>query len=577
MERLVEDFTPGRQQAVHRAQPHPRRPRRAARDQGGTARAQRPAARRRSRPDRDLRSTAGRDARGGDHRRRADDAVEYRAAGCVRLSRWRRRGRRARRRSPDLARALASPEILQGLHALAAKAAKLASHRGERRRCDRRCLRWRDGARPGPGQRDRHDASAGDFPDLDPLMALGSSTPLFNTLGHWQQLDLPAAIAATLPTAEGDADVLPLNLVPYIRAAIAEQVDNPADRVTMDVIGLLFDYVFGDPSIPARTAPTVRPDAGAGRQGGVARPQLLQRPGASRRGACSIASPRAPIGATGDETYRAGLRNRGRRGRRHRMSRFRHRRRGVRPRRPRACRLSRPGAPRRRRRPPRTDVASALAAEQGEADRSHVLAFVRDRLTGLDLPFEVRSFVETVWADYLAAVRKASGEAGSEWTAAVGTLDDLLWSIVAKERTGQKARMTRLIPTLIGALRRGCVAVGAPPERTKPFFDALYPLHIAALRPGGSAKPGAAARAAGAPAATPAPRPRRRQPGTAGDRRACRRRRRPRRPRPRPQPQPPMLRRRRAKPRRRSRHPGRSRRPTSTTSSTRWSSAPGSP
>ena len=50
--------------------------------------------------------------------------------------------------------------------------------------------------------------------------------------------------------------------------------------------------------------------------------------------------------------------------------------------------------------------------------------------------------------------------------------------------------MTRLIPTLIGALRRGCVAVGAPPERTKPFFDALYPLHIAALRPGGSAKAG---------------------------------------------------------------------------------------
>ena len=129
------------------------------------------------------------------------------------------------------------------------------------------------------------------------------------------------------------------------------------------------------------------------------------------------------------------------------------------------------------------DVVEALAAEEGEADRSHVRAFVRDRLTGLDLPFEVRSFAETVSADYLTTLRTSGGEDGAGWTSAVSTLDELLWSIVAKERTGQKARLTRMIPTLIGALRRGCIAVGAPAARTKPFFDALYPLHIAALRP----------------------------------------------------------------------------------------------
>jgi hypothetical protein len=129
------------------------------------------------------------------------------------------------------------------------------------------------------------------------------------------------------------------------------------------------------------------------------------------------------------------------------------------------------------------DVAAALQSEQREADRAEVRALVRDKVAGLALPFEVRGFVETVWADYLAVVHRDRGVKSTEWTAAVRTLDDLLWSIVAKERTAQKARLTKLIPTLVTGLRKGSTAVGAPPERTKAFFDALYPLHVAAIKP----------------------------------------------------------------------------------------------
>jgi hypothetical protein len=129
------------------------------------------------------------------------------------------------------------------------------------------------------------------------------------------------------------------------------------------------------------------------------------------------------------------------------------------------------------------EVAAALQSEQSEADRAEVRALVRDRLAGLALPFEVRGFVETVWADYLAAVHRDHGVESTEWTGAVGTLDDLLWSIVAKERTAQKARLTKLIPVLVTGLRKGSIAVGAPPERTKAFFEALYPLHVAAIKP----------------------------------------------------------------------------------------------
>ncbi len=77
------------------------------------------------------------------------------------------------------------------------------------------------------------------------------------------------------------------------------------------------------------------------------------------------------------------------------------------------------------------------------------------------------------------------------------TLDDTLWSIVAKERTAQKARLTKMIPTLIGGLRKGCVALRIPDERASAFFESLYQLHIAAIKP----KIETATASAGTPAA----------------------------------------------------------------------------
>ena len=119
-------------------------------------------------------------------------------------------------------------------------------------------------------------------------------------------------------------------------------------------------------------------------------------------------------------------------------------------------------------------VAVALAAEESDADRAQVRALVRDHLAGLELPFLVRTFAETVWADYLTVLHKNPGPESDAWHAALATLDDLLWSIVVKERTAQKAHLTKMIPGLISGLRRGCTAVAVESERAKSFFDALY-------------------------------------------------------------------------------------------------------
>ena len=353
-------------------------------------------------------------------------------------------------------------------------------------------------APPGPGT-----SAAPAFPSLDPLMALGTSSQLFATLAQWQRLDLPAAIARAAPPAAAGAiegTVVPLNLIPHIRAAIESQFSNDTDRITLDVIALLFDYIFRDRSIPD----PLRSRFGR-LQVPIVKAALLDRSffsdrrHAARQLLDNLAD--AAVGSMHDDSYRlaftalatevvddickdfeidievfrvANLR----------LLAFIDAERQ---------RVTDAAA---------VDMAAALTAEEEELDRSHVRAFLRDRLAGLEVPFDVRAFVETTWAEHLTAVRAQHGPDSDAWIAGVHTLDDMLWSIVAKERTAQKARLTKMIPALIGALRRACVAQQVPPARAKAFFEALYQLHIAAIKPppGVTVVMGAEA----PPAATPA-------------------------------------------------------------------------
>ncbi|MBK7331568.1 MAG: DUF1631 family protein [Betaproteobacteria bacterium] len=341
-------------------------------------------------------------------------------------------------------------------------------------------------------------AARGDMPNIDPLMALGTNSPLFKMLAQWQRLDLPAAIADAAPKAEDGAGVtVPQNLVPYIRLAIADQLEHETDRITMDVIALLFDYVFRDPSIPASLRELFgRLQVPIVKVGLLDRTFFSDREHPARKFIDHLAS--AAIGATGDARYFdafqrtatavvddvcysfeidvAAFAQADRKLTAFIESEARSTESAASP-----------------------DVATALANESQEEDRSAVRAQLRDKLGGIEVPFEVRSFAETVWADFLASVRKRDGAASEALARGLKTVDDLLWSITAKERTGQKARLTKLVPGLVVGLRNGCKALGLDAERTKPFFDELYRLHIEAIKP--------AAAKAEAEAAPPAARP----------------------------------------------------------------------
>ena len=286
------------------------------------------------------------------------------------------------------------------------------------------------------------------------------------------------------------ATVVPLNRIPLIRAAVGDKVVNPTDKITVDVIALLFDYIFRDPSIPESLRSLFGrlqvpdPQSGAARSDLLLRQETSHPPSSrsSRVGGDRCHERRKPIASasnwslTGviDEVCRdfkvdvamfaaADLK----------LQEF------VDAEQRKAASLL------------DDDVAAALVAEETEADRSQVRALIRDRLTGIKVPFEVRGFAETIWVDYLTLVREREGVESEAFRGGIKTLDDLLWSITAKERNAQKARLAKMVPALIRSLRSGGADVQVRDDRMQPFLEAVYKLHMAAIRPKAETAPAA--------------------------------------------------------------------------------------
>ncbi|HEY3177926.1 MAG TPA: DUF1631 family protein [Casimicrobiaceae bacterium] len=320
------------------------------------------------------------------------------------------------------------------------------------------------------------------FPDLDPMLALGGTASTVALLSTLQRMDLPAEVLREAERSLGAKpnSTVPRNLVPYIREMLGPSIQHPAERTTLDVVALLFEYVSRDPSIPDALRPLLGRLQVPILKAALMDPAFFQNPRNPARHTLDLLAA-ATIGAADDPGYCAALQTLATElvdviGRRfeidltafqdadNRLAAFigdesRKTADAVIP-----------------------DIRRAAAAEQDESDRGRVRGLVRDRLAGMDVPAPIRSFVESTWADYLTLLRKEQGEHSVAASEALRTLEDLLWSVVAKERTGQKARLAKMIPTLVMSLRKGGKAVGLPDERAKTFLEELYQLHIAAIK-----------------------------------------------------------------------------------------------
>ena len=95
-------------------------------------------------------------------------------------------------------------------------------------------------------------------------------------------------------------------------------------------------------------------------------------------------------------------------------------------------------------------------------------------------PLLIADFLAEFWVAVLQAA--AINDDDATWQANEQLMYDLAWSVVAKKSSDERLKLIALLPDLLARLKRGLLGINARAEQCTTFFDALLPYHAAALK-----------------------------------------------------------------------------------------------
>lgn len=107
---------------------------------------------------------------------------------------------------------------------------------------------------------------------------------------------------------------------------------------------------------------------------------------------------------------------------------------------------------------------------------------VMRHLADATVPVIVREFLDIYWKSLLQLAYIEGGEEGEDWVQGLATMDDLMWSLSAKQEAAERERLKRLLPTLPARLKAGMSRVPMPQTFRDRFMATLVRLHLAAIR-----------------------------------------------------------------------------------------------
>jgi hypothetical protein len=148
---------------------------------------------------------------------------------------------------------------------------------------------------------------------------------------------------------------------------------------------------------------------------------------------------------------------------------------------------------------------SARAIEERERDEDARLAAheaIARRLAAREwVPPAVRSMLQDTWTLALVHVHRTEGEDSATWQGLLATADELLWSVEPKHAGDERKRLITMLPAMLKRLQMGFERGGMPPRARLEFLGTLVDCHASAM------KAGLRGLAAVPPAPAPAPEP----------------------------------------------------------------------
>lgn len=127
-----------------------------------------------------------------------------------------------------------------------------------------------------------------------------------------------------------------------------------------------------------------------------------------------------------------------------------------------------------------------LDAEDGRAKselaRAEVQELLNQKVAGQRLPSVVVKLLQDGWSNVLFLICLKEGRDSESWQRAVQTVDDLLESVSAVDSLADRARLLRLLPTLLKNLRSGLNKIGFNPFDLNQLFSDLEQIHLQRLK-----------------------------------------------------------------------------------------------
>ncbi|HET6757339.1 MAG TPA: DUF1631 domain-containing protein [Burkholderiales bacterium] len=122
--------------------------------------------------------------------------------------------------------------------------------------------------------------------------------------------------------------------------------------------------------------------------------------------------------------------------------------------------------------------------ERAEIAQVMAGAEITRRLAANGVPNAVKVFLEGQWTILLARAHQTEGEDSSAWKEGLAAMDDLIWSVGAKQTADDRKRLVELLPHLLQRLKQGMERAAISPDAREHFFAELVNLHAGAVRAG---------------------------------------------------------------------------------------------
>ena len=150
-----------------------------------------------------------------------------------------------------------------------------------------------------------------------------------------------------------------------------------------------------------------------------------------------------------------------------------------------------------------------IDAEDGRAKSELARATVQDllnrKVAGKRLPPVVVKLLQDGWSNVLFLICLKEGLESESWERALQTVDDLLESVAPVDNLADRARLLRMLPTLLKNLRSGLNKIGFNPFDLNQLFTDLEQIHLQRLKKEETAEPVAPRQAPAAEAAPVTP------------------------------------------------------------------------